>query len=314
MEDALRSLERTLGVYARSLVEFAGNASALHLDVANVYPAAEALSPAVMTLNSSAGVLRDAGKMADDVHGSLSKAITGLLGRLKELTAKADERQVCRAEIAHYREKVTRLANEGLANAKAQSKAESNQEKLLSNQTRFKVLDAELTEAMATLDHEVAEAMNAAIAHFVASQSTFATGLLHCYGNALAAIPGAIKTGGPIAAVAVSGGGAAAAAAAASGGGSGSATGEGEAAADGEAAPAAAAAAAAAGDDAGADGSAALAMSAFLVGGAAGGAGVGGVEAVHGGETAEVAADAPPAGGAGDHDAAGGAGSGNPFE
>ena len=49
--------------------------------------------------------------------------------RLTALFAQADERQVLRAEITHYREKVVKLANEGLNDAKAQSKAESNQQK-----------------------------------------------------------------------------------------------------------------------------------------------------------------------------------------
>ena len=49
--------------------------------------------------------------------------------RLTNLFTQADERQVLRAEIAHYREKVIKLANEGLNDVKAQSKAESNQQK-----------------------------------------------------------------------------------------------------------------------------------------------------------------------------------------
>lgn len=127
--EAALALERTLNFYCRSFAESNSNAAALFLDVANLYPANEALSVCVMTLNSSGGVFRDAGKTADDIHGTLMAPLTALKDRLKALYAKADERQVLRAEITHYREKVTRLANEGLSNTKAQAKAESNQEK-----------------------------------------------------------------------------------------------------------------------------------------------------------------------------------------
>ena len=61
---------------------------------------------------------------------------------------------------------VVRLANEGLGNDKKQSKAESNQEKLLSNQKRFSELNAQLTAAMATIDAEIGAATDAAIATY----------------------------------------------------------------------------------------------------------------------------------------------------
>lgn len=66
---------------------------------------------------------------ADAVSKTLLGPIGTLQARIKELYTKVDERQVIRAEIGHYRDKVTRLANEGLGNVKAQAKAESNQEK-----------------------------------------------------------------------------------------------------------------------------------------------------------------------------------------
>lgn len=211
LETAVSTLQRTLQVYLRAFLDLNANAATFHIDVANVYPAGETLSTAVMQLNSSSGVFKDAPHMAEKIRDSLSKPIVDILARIKDLLAKAEERQVIRAEISHYREKVTRLANDGLHNSKAQSKAESNQEKLLSNQTRFKELDHELGEAIGGLDHHVAEVTNAALARFVQLQATYASGLLHCYGNAIAAIPGSLKAGGPPAAVLVHGSAAAAA-------------------------------------------------------------------------------------------------------
>jgi hypothetical protein len=139
---------------------------------------------------------------AEEINATLMTPLNALLVRLRQLYAMADERQVIRAETSHYREKVTRLANDGLSNVKAQAKAESNQEKLFRNQQRFKELDTELAAAFAGLDHEISVTMNTAIAKFVQIQANYATGLLHCYGNALAAIPGTVRTGGgPAAAV-----------------------------------------------------------------------------------------------------------------
>ena len=40
-----------------------------------------------------------------------------------------DTRQVARLEMQHYREKVVKLANDGLVDPKKQAKAETNQEK-----------------------------------------------------------------------------------------------------------------------------------------------------------------------------------------
>jgi hypothetical protein len=82
------------------------------------------------------------------------------------------------------------------------------------NQQRFRELDAELGEALKGLDHLVAELTNASLARFVQLQATYASGLLHAYGNALAAIPGSLKAGGPPAAVVMPSPGAAPAAAA----------------------------------------------------------------------------------------------------
>ena len=60
----------------------------------------------------------------------LDKPLVTILARTKELMAAADERGICRAEIAHYTDKVAKLANEGMrGDAKKQEKAESNQAK-----------------------------------------------------------------------------------------------------------------------------------------------------------------------------------------
>ena len=81
-----------------------------------------------------------------------------IVARTKELLTLIDERMVVRAEVEHYKEKVTKLANEGLADVKKQAKAESNQTKLLSVQKRLKELDAILGHAVPELDSEIAGA------------------------------------------------------------------------------------------------------------------------------------------------------------
>lgn len=211
-------------------------------------------------------------KTADDIHGTLMAPLTALKDRLKALYAKADERQVLRAEITHYREKVTRLANEGLSNTKAQAKAESNQEKLFRNQQRFRELDTELGVELGALDHEVAELTNASIARVVQIHATYASGLLHCYGNAIAAIPGAIKSGGPIAGVvmpAATGGAGASAAAAPATGGARSGASPAASAAAGAPVSSGAGASPAASASGGEDAPAAMSLAAFTGGAAA---------------------------------------------
>ena len=64
--------------------------------------------------------------------------------------------------------------------------------RLLRNQQRFKEIDEELNAELGDLDHQVAEVTNAALARFVQLQAGYAGGLLHCYGNAMAAIPGTL--------------------------------------------------------------------------------------------------------------------------
>lgn len=129
LETAVLTLERTQQYYLKTFVDFNANAAAYHVDLANVYPANETLSTAVMQLNASGGVFKDATAIAEQIRDAMARPLAEIKARIKLLNAKADERQVVRAEITHYREKVTRLANDGLHNMKAQTKAESNQEK-----------------------------------------------------------------------------------------------------------------------------------------------------------------------------------------
>jgi hypothetical protein len=119
LETAILTLERTQSYYLKTFVDFN----------ANVYPANETLSTAVMQLNASGGVFKDATAIAEQIRDAMARPLGEIKARIKLLNGKADERQVIRAEITHYREKVTRLANDGLHNVKAQTKAESNQEK-----------------------------------------------------------------------------------------------------------------------------------------------------------------------------------------
>lgn len=125
---AVAALQRSLAHFLRATVEASAAAASLHLELANVYPAGDALSAAVVALNTG-DALKEAPVMAREVNASLGAAIEAVRARIAALTAQVDERQILRAEIAHYRDKVTRLANEGLTNDAKQSKAESNQEK-----------------------------------------------------------------------------------------------------------------------------------------------------------------------------------------
>lgn len=126
---AVETLERNVGAWCKSFESFAGRTGGIHLDVANLYPAGEALSASVVALNSHSALWGSAPRVAGEVYAALTTPLSKLSERIKSLIALADERHVCRAEIAHYRDKVTRLANDGLENVKSQAKAESNQEK-----------------------------------------------------------------------------------------------------------------------------------------------------------------------------------------
>ncbi|RYG41855.1 hypothetical protein EON68_02595, partial [archaeon] len=224
--EAVIAFDRTLGYYVKSLADSAANTAALHIDLANLYPARQRNSIAVMQLTAAGAVFKDAPAIISEIVTAFEKPVADMRARIKQLLALADQRQVCRAEIAHYRfgsapqplrlrvcacsrarartralgccpcprgcrEKVTRLANDGLANVKAQAKAESNQAKLFQNQKTFQELDSEITTALAQLDNEIAAMVNSAVTTYITEQARFAAGTMHCFSNALAAIPGA---------------------------------------------------------------------------------------------------------------------------
>ena len=75
--------------------------------------------------------------------------------------------------------------------------------RLLSNQKRFKELNAVVTAGIASLDSDVAAAVDAGVAGYAQVSANYASGLLHCFGNSIAAIPGVLRTrsAGPAAGV-----------------------------------------------------------------------------------------------------------------
>ena len=129
IRDAATTLTKTLTFWYKTHLDHAANTLAVHEDMANLYPANEALSVAVAKLNNSAAPLQEANGEVEEVKKTFEPAIAELLARLAQLTDKANERAVARKEIEHYKEKIVKLANEGLMDAKKQVKAESNQAK-----------------------------------------------------------------------------------------------------------------------------------------------------------------------------------------
>lgn len=195
--DAATGMQRTLQYFLKSMVDHAHNSAAIHEDLANLYPAHQALSNGVATLNKESGIFASAPTIIVRMREVLDKPLVTILARTKELMAAADERGICRAEIAHYTDKVAKLANEGMrGDAKKQEKAESNQAKLLSNQKRFQELDAFLKNAFTTIDDDIAVALNNSIGGFMQLQAAFAADVLACYRAALGATPASFLGGG----------------------------------------------------------------------------------------------------------------------
>lgn len=129
MENALLSLQKTMQAYTKIYADFAACSSSFHEDLANVYPANAPSSSAVVHLNTQNKALREAALNHIEIRRQFERPLNELLLHVRDLISKAEERHVMRAEISHYREKVVRLANDGLGDTKAQQKAESNQEK-----------------------------------------------------------------------------------------------------------------------------------------------------------------------------------------
>jgi hypothetical protein len=92
--------------YSKGVSEHTSHAAALHLAVANLYPAGQAMSSAVASLAGSGKVLHDSQTASVNVATALDAACNSIISRCKELTALADQRQVARLEMQHYREKV----------------------------------------------------------------------------------------------------------------------------------------------------------------------------------------------------------------
>jgi len=240
---AAATLKRTLGYYYKSFLDHNANTAALHEDVANLYPASERLSMAVATLNQGSNIFHDSAALVEEMKGTIERPLDELAALCDATLAKIERRAAARAEIEYYKSKVVNLANEAKAanDAKKEAKAESNQQKLQAVQAEFRTLQDEVGATLARIDAEVARTINGSVASYMQMMSNYSNGMLHCFGTALAAVPGA-------------GAGGAAAAAGGGGGGVGAAAAAAAAAAGAPAAAAAAAAAAAEGAGGGDDG------------------------------------------------------------
>ena len=101
--DAATTLHRTLGYYLKTLLDHASNTAALHEDLANLYPADEPMSLAIAQLHTSGAVFHDTPAMAEELRRLLEPPLDKILARTKTLAAAAEERQIVRAEIEHYK-------------------------------------------------------------------------------------------------------------------------------------------------------------------------------------------------------------------
>ena len=99
--------------------------------MANLYPANQALSVPVAKLNNAGSVFLDIPKELDEVRKSVEASIAELLSKVEDLMTVATKRGTARSEIAHYQEKIAKLADDAknVGDAKKQGKAESNQGK-----------------------------------------------------------------------------------------------------------------------------------------------------------------------------------------
>ncbi len=128
----------------------------------------------------------ESASLIEELKKEIEPPLNAILAKVRDNTTMADERAVARAEIEHYKEKVAKLANEGLADAKKQDKAESNQGKLKTMQDKFAKLDGDLKKALMVLDYEIANATNAAIATFISLQAAYTRNVATVYDGAQA--------------------------------------------------------------------------------------------------------------------------------
>ncbi len=124
-------LMKTLTYWYKTFSDHSSNTIAVHEDLANLYPANEPYSVAVAMLNNSAKVFQEAPAAVEELKKAFEAPVADLLAKLHDLANKAHDRQIARAEIKYYQEKVAALANDAhsATDAKKQSKAESNNAK-----------------------------------------------------------------------------------------------------------------------------------------------------------------------------------------
>ena len=124
-------LMKTLTYWYKTFSDHSSNTIAVHEDLANLYPANEPYSVAVAMLNNSAKVFQEAPAAVEELKKAFEAPIADLLAKLHDLANKAHDRQIARAEIKYYQEKVAALANDAhsATDPKKQSKAESNNAK-----------------------------------------------------------------------------------------------------------------------------------------------------------------------------------------
>jgi hypothetical protein len=124
-------LMKTLTYWYKTFSDHSSNTIAVHEDLANLYPANEPYSVAVAMLNNSAKVFQEAPAAVEELKKAFEAPIADLLAKLHDLSNKAHDRQIARAEIKYYQEKVAALANDAhsATDSKKQNKAESNNAK-----------------------------------------------------------------------------------------------------------------------------------------------------------------------------------------
>jgi hypothetical protein len=182
-----------LTFYYKSFLDHNSNTAALHEDIANLYPASEKLSVAVATLNQGGNIFHDSVALVDEMKSTIEAPLDGLIAMCASALKKIDRRAFVRAEIEHYKGKIVSLANDAKTggDAKKEAKAESNQQKLAIVQKEFRELEEELQGILAKLDADVARTINGSVASYMQMMTNYSNGMLHCFGTALAAIPGA---------------------------------------------------------------------------------------------------------------------------
>jgi hypothetical protein len=144
-------------------------------------------------LNQGGNIFHDSVALVDEMKSTIEAPLDGLIAMCASALKKIDRRAFVRAEIEHYKGKIVSLANDAKTggDAKKEAKAESNQQKLAIVQKEFRELEEELQGILAKLDADVARTINGSVASYMQMMTNYSNGMLHCFGTALAAIPGA---------------------------------------------------------------------------------------------------------------------------